>query len=204
MRVEAAHGVEARLEPMRPSRGARGEVGRVLKRCPRHPFLALERLCSLDRAKRPGGVTTRPKGPPTWRGASRFATACPDRGDNPKEEQMTSEKRGTIAPGTIESYPGSALARHRRFPAHDRPALCRSRQIDSRARRGHEDRPVQFCSRRRRTPATTIRRPTRSITIGTLATVLQLLKLPDGTVKVLVEGVSARQGAALYAHRRFL
>jgi ATP-dependent Lon protease len=27
--------------------------------------------------------------------------------------------------------------------------------------------------------------------VGTLATILQLLKLPDGTVKVLVEGVSA-------------
>ena len=28
--------------------------------------------------------------------------------------------------------------------------------------------------------------------VGTLATILQLLKLPDGTVKVLVEGGSAR------------
>lgn len=33
--------------------------------------------------------------------------------------------------------------------------------------------------------------------IGTLATVLQLLKLPDGTVKVLVEGVSAHGYASL-------
>ena len=38
-------------------------------------------------------------------------------------------------------------------------------------------------------------------TTGTLATVLQLLKLPDGTVKVLVEGADPRQGAALHAHR---
>ena len=28
--------------------------------------------------------------------------------------------------------------------------------------------------------------------VGTLSTILQLLKLPDGTVKVLVEGISAR------------
>ena len=40
----------------------------------------------------------------------------------------------------------------------------------------------------------TIRRPTRSIEIGTLASVLQLLKLPDGTVKVLVEGAARAQG----------
>ena len=38
--------------------------------------------------------------------------------------------------------------------------------------------------RRRRT----IRQPDDIYTVGTVATVLQLLKLPDGTVKVLVEG----------------
>ena len=40
--------------------------------------------------------------------------------------------------------------------------------------------------------------------IGTLAQVLQLLKLPDGTIKVLVEGlVRARVGAGSTArHRR--
>ena len=32
--------------------------------------------------------------------------------------------------------------------------------------------------------------------MGTLATVLQLLKLPDGTVKVLVEGLYRRTGLA--------
>ena len=34
--------------------------------------------------------------------------------------------------------------------------------------------------------------------IGTLATVLQLLKLPDGTVKVLVEGVEPRRDRQLH------
>jgi ATP-dependent Lon protease len=37
--------------------------------------------------------------------------------------------------------------------------------------------------------------------IGTLASVLQLLKLPDGTVKVLVEG-AARPGQAIHRSRR--
>ena len=37
-------------------------------------------------------------------------------------------------------------------------------------------------------PGRTARRPTRFYRIGTVSTILQLLKLPDGTVKVLVEG----------------
>ncbi|MCZ8187750.1 MAG: endopeptidase La [Beijerinckiaceae bacterium] len=40
--------------------------------------------------------------------------------------------------------------------------------------------------------------------IGSLATVLQLLKLPDGTVKVLVEGVSRARRAAIVANENFL
>ena len=41
-------------------------------------------------------------------------------------------------------------------------------------------------------------------TTGTLASVLQLLKLPDGTVKVLVEGVARASLSTLYAHGRIL
>ena len=40
--------------------------------------------------------------------------------------------------------------------------------------------------------------------IGTLASVLQLLKLPDGTVKVLVEGAERAKVAALHRPRRVL
>ncbi len=46
----------------------------------------------------------------------------------------------------------------------------------------------------------TIRRPNSIFEVGTLATVLQLLKLPDGTVKVLVEGVQ-RAKALRYTDR---
>src|SRR6266850_4240566 len=35
---------------------------------------------------------------------------------------------------------GAAASRHRRFPAHDRAAVRRPREIDPRARRGHEER----------------------------------------------------------------
>ena len=41
----------------------------------------------------------------------------------------------------------------------------------------------------------------RSTSVGTLATVLQLLKLPDGTVKVLVEGVAAAPRSCSYTDR---
>ena len=37
--------------------------------------------------------------------------------------------------------------------------------------------------------------------VGTLASVLQLLKLPDGTVKVLVEGAEPRAGQELHPDR---
>ena len=37
-------------------------------------------------------------------------------------------------------------------------------------------------------PISTIPTAGRPVRVGTLATILQLLKLPDGTVKVLVEG----------------
>ena len=40
--------------------------------------------------------------------------------------------------------------------------------------------------------------------IGTLASVLQLLKLPDGTVKVLVEGAARAQVQAIHRSRRIL
>jgi ATP-dependent Lon protease len=40
-------------------------------------------------------------------------------------------------------------------------------------------------------------------TIGTLATVLQLLKLPDGTVKVLVEGVSRAEITRFTSHAHY-
>ena len=40
--------------------------------------------------------------------------------------------------------------------------------------------------------------------VGTLASVLQLLKLPDGTVKLLVEGAEARETAQVHRSQRVL
>src|SRR3990167_10118201 len=44
-----------------------------------------------------------------------------------------------------------------------------------------------------KTPAIDDPKPNDLYTVGTIGTILQLLKLPDGTVKVLVEGVSRAQ-----------
>ena len=46
--------------------------------------------------------------------------------------------------------------------------------------------------------------PSDIYTVGVLATVLQLLKLPDGTVKVLVEGKSRAVHPPLHRSRRLL
>lgn len=46
----------------------------------------------------------------------------------------------------------------------------------------------RFCWSLSVMPHTTIRRELDLYDVGTVATILQLLKLPDGTVKVLVEG----------------
>ena len=77
------------------------------------------------------------------------------------------------------------------------PLFVGAREVDSRARGGDEERqadPARDAEERRRRRSG----DRRDLPIGTLATVLQLLKLPDGTVKVLVEGV-ARAAVRNYA-----
>ena len=48
----------------------------------------------------------------------------------------------------------------------------------------------QVCWSRRKIPAKIILNLDDIYAVGTLATILQMLKLPDGTLKVLVEGVA--------------
>ena len=83
------------------------------------------------------------------------------------------------------------------------PLFVGPRQVDPRPRRRHGQRQADPAGRpeeRRRG------RPGRQgpPQIGTLANILQLLKLPDGTVKVLVEGNQRARIDALSDHRRGL
>ena len=55
------------------------------------------------------------------------------------------------------------------------------------------------CWSRRSRPTSTIPKADDLYRIGTVATILQLLKLPDGTVKVLVEGVDRARIEKLHA-----
>ena len=81
----------------------------------------------------------------------------------------------------------STVARHRRFPAHDRAAVRRpQKSIRALEEVMKADKPILLATQQNAAdddPATDA-----IFTTGTLARVLQLLKLPDGTVKVLVEG----------------
>ena len=85
---------------------------------------------------------------------------------------------------------GPAAARRGRLSAHGHPAVRRPRQVDPGARRGDAARQADPAGR----PEAGRRRRSEGredlYTVGTVATILQLLKLPDGTVKVLVEGVA--------------
>ena len=102
---------------------------------------------------------------------------------------MTTEKRDAITPGTIESYPVLPLRDIVVFPHMIVPLfVAREKSIRALEEVTKTDRLILLATQKNAgddDPATD-----DIYTIGTLASVLQLLKLPDGTVKVLVEGVA--------------
>ena len=102
---------------------------------------------------------------------------------------MTTEKRDAITPGTIESYPVLPLRDIVVFPHMIVPLfVAREQSIRALEEVTKTDRLILLATQKNAgddDPATD-----DIYTIGTLASVLQLLKLPDGTVKVLVEGVA--------------
>ncbi len=102
---------------------------------------------------------------------------------------MTNEKRGAVTPGTIESYPVLPLRDIVVFPHMIVPLfVAREKSIRALEEVTKSDRPILLATQKNASdddPASDA-----IYTIGTLASVLQLLKLPDGTVKVLVEGIA--------------
>ena len=101
---------------------------------------------------------------------------------------MTSQRK-TIAPGTHDAYPVLPLRDIVVFPHMIVPLFVgREKSIRALEEVMKSDKPILLATQKNAAdddPA-----PDAIFTVGTLASVLQLLKLPDGTVKVLVEGAS--------------
>ena len=102
---------------------------------------------------------------------------------------MTNEKRALAKPGDIETYPVLPLRDIVVFPHMIVPLFVgRDKSIRALEEVMKGDRYILLATQKIAAdddPATDA-----IFTTGTLASVLQLLKLPDGTVKVLVEGAS--------------
>ncbi|RFB80468.1 endopeptidase La [Methylovirgula sp. 4M-Z18] len=109
---------------------------------------------------------------------------------------MTTEKKAPNLPEGVETYPVLPLRDIVVFPHMIVPLFVgREKSIRALEEVMKADRHILLATQQNASdddpPADAI------YTTGTLATVLQLLKLPDGTVKVLVEGV-ARAGVRSY------
>ena len=102
---------------------------------------------------------------------------------------MTSQKRAPAKPGNVDSYPVLPLRDIVVFPHMIVPLFVgREKSIRALEEVMKGDKFILLATQQNAgddDPATD-----SIFKTGTLATVLQLLKLPDGTVKVLVEGVT--------------
>ena len=102
---------------------------------------------------------------------------------------MANQKRTPAAPGSVENYPVLPLRDIVVFPHMIAPLYVgREKSIRALEEVMKADRFILLATQMNATdddPATDA-----IFTTGTLASVLQLLKLPDGTVKVLVEGAT--------------
>src|SRR5580692_10202342 len=111
---------------------------------------------------------------------------CPGRHET--GTSMTSNRK-PIAPGTLDVYPVLPLRDIVVFPHMIVPLFVgREKSIRALEEVMKADKPILLATQQNAAdddPATDA-----IFTTGTLARVLQLLKLPDGTVKVLVEGAA--------------
>ena len=109
---------------------------------------------------------------------------------------MTSNRK-TIAAGSLDAYPVLPLRDIVVFPHMIVPLFVgREKSIRALEEVMKADKPILLATQKNAAdddPATDAIFET-----GTLARVLQLLKLPDGTVKVLVEGASRAQASSSY------
>ena len=102
---------------------------------------------------------------------------------------MTSNKKTLAAPGVVESYPVLPLRDIVVFPHMIVPLFVgREKSIRALEEVMRSDKHILLATQMNASDDDP--KADAIFTTGTLASVLQLLKLPDGTVKVLVEGVA--------------
>jgi ATP-dependent Lon protease len=102
---------------------------------------------------------------------------------------MTTSKRSPAVPGSIDSYPVLPLRDIVVFPHMIVPLFVgREKSIRALEEVMKQDKYILLATQMN--AGEDDPKPDGIYKIGTLATVLQLLKLPDGTVKVLVEGAA--------------
>ncbi len=115
---------------------------------------------------------------------------------------MTTTRKTTV-PGALGTYPVLPLRDIVVFPHMIVPLFVgREKSIRALEEVMKADKPILLATQMNAAdddPATDA-----IFATGTLAKVLQLLKLPDGTVKVLVEGDSRARNQVLSADRRLL
>src|SRR6187401_2383252 len=112
------------------------------------------------------------------------------RGTTTRIDPMTTSKpRPAPAPGETRAYPVLPLRDIVVFPHMIVPLFVgREKSIRALEEVMRSDKQILLATQQN--PSEDEPTPESIFTVGTLASVLQLLKLPDGTVKVLVEGVS--------------
>ena len=98
-----------------------------------------------------------------------------------------------------DAHPG-----RRHLSAHDDAVRGGPRIERARAGRGAGRRQEDLSGHAARRLASTSRGPTRSYQVGTIANIVQSLKLPDGNIKVLVEGVERGKVVSRQRRRRLL
>src|SRR6202023_1648265 len=110
----------------------------------------------------------------------------------PKFRMAMTNPHKSLAPGTLDVYPVLPLADIVVFPHMIVPLFVgREKSIRALEEVMKSDKPILLATQKNAAdddPA-----PDAIFAAGTLASVLQLLKLPDGTVKVLVEGAARAQ-----------
>ena len=184
----------------------RGLFARFIRASPRQARpLAARGGPLLERARESIHIIAPDSRRPSADRIARLGASSSDRGPaGPGAVSVRAPPRRTTRHVRDQDSPRAAAARHRGLPAHGGAAVRRPREVGPRPRRGDARRQADPAGHPDATATRTIPTPKDIFDVGVLANVLQLLKLPDGTVKVLVEGKSPRRGAALHRTRRVL